>query len=132
MIECFAMPEPNSGCLIWLGGIDAEGYGRYKGRHAHIVSFEETHGPVSQGKVLHHKCEVPLCIEEKHLIPVTRAEHRRIHSRIKGNLCKNGHDLTIFGVQHYRFSTKRCDIRCGKCEREAAMVRYHKRRNLMT
>lgn len=74
-----AVPEPNSGCLIWLGGLDRSGYGKTSigGRHfrAHTALYTLAIGPVPDGKVLRHSCDVRCCIEPTHLTPGTIAEN---------------------------------------------------------
>jgi hypothetical protein len=70
------IPEPNSGCWIWLGGADVLGYGRlwYKGKVclAHVVSYELHRGvPVHTGFELDHLCKMPCCVNPDHLEAVT-------------------------------------------------------------
>jgi hypothetical protein len=72
-LERLSIPEPNSGCRIWLGSI-WDGYGCFtvgrKSKRAHIASWEEEKGPVPEGMELDHKCRVRCCIEVSHLEPV--------------------------------------------------------------
>ena len=53
-----AVPEPNSGCWLWMGELLWNGYGRgcVNGRRvlAHVLSFEVFHGDVPEGKELDH------------------------------------------------------------------------------
>ena len=77
-----SIPEPNTGCLIWLGSL-AHGYGRIGksrqrgSRYAHIVAYELANGPVPEGLQLDHKCRVRCCINPDHLEPVTQQENIR-------------------------------------------------------
>jgi hypothetical protein len=66
--ECIT-PEPNSGCLLWTGYADEDGYGQIKvgGRggkptRAHRLAWEMVNGPIPKGlEVLHH-CDNPACV----------------------------------------------------------------------
>ena len=76
-LERLSVPEPNSGCVIFLGSL-TDGYGRIgksrkRGtRGAHIVAYELAKGPVPEGLQLDHKCRVRCCINPDHLEPVTQ------------------------------------------------------------
>lgn len=65
------MPEPNSGCLLWLAAVTKAGYGMVNtGRFwatAHRLSFAVHCGPIEAGLQVLHTCDVPICIEPKHL-----------------------------------------------------------------
>jgi hypothetical protein len=41
--------------------------------------FEAERGPIPAGHHLHHVCEEPRCSNLDHLVPVTAAEHKRLH-----------------------------------------------------
>ena len=78
------MPEPMSGCILWLGEIDPNGYGTHNRRSktfkAHKFSYELYKGPVPKGLELDHLCRVRSCVNPDHLEPVTKAENiRRSH-----------------------------------------------------
>lgn len=74
------MPEPNSGCWLWIGPDDgSKGYGRLptlRGSQAHRVSYECFKGEIPEGLTLDHKCRVPSCVNPDHLEPVTMTENR--------------------------------------------------------
>lgn len=78
-LENGCVPEPNSGCVIWLGTCDPEGYGRitYKGKnwHTHRFSYTIFKGKISKGKVVRHKCNCPSCCNPEHLILGTQQEN---------------------------------------------------------
>lgn len=69
----FAMPEPNSGCWLWTGCLDKNGYGkvssgiRSKPVHAYRASYEEFVGPIPKGLCVLHKCDVRSCVNPDHL-----------------------------------------------------------------
>src|SRR2546421_6548023 len=75
-----SIPEPNSGCHLWIGHENAPGgYGRlsYRGRLylAHRLSYESAIGPVPAGLQLDHLCRVRCCVNPAHLEPVTGREN---------------------------------------------------------
>jgi len=74
--------DPKTGCHIWLRARSPQGYGRQqnprtgKFSYAHIVAWEEKHGPVPKGKELDHfKCDNPACRNPNHLKPVTHKQN---------------------------------------------------------
>lgn len=93
------IPEPNSGCWIWLASTN-QGYGVIKvgGRYkpAHRVSFLIAGGSIPEGLVLDHKCRNTACVNPAHLEPTTIGENIRRgdnHYRSATN-CKRGHQFT--------------------------------------
>lgn len=70
------MPEPNSGCLFWMGALNQFGYGRVgvNGRRtvAHRAIYEMACGPVDPSLELDHLCRVRCCVNPAHLEPVTK------------------------------------------------------------
>lgn len=48
-------------------------------KHAHRVAWENAHGPIPPGHVIHHVCGDKYCVELDHLQLVTHAEHAAIH-----------------------------------------------------
>jgi hypothetical protein len=75
-----AIPEPNTGCWLWLGCPDAAGYGRTTigGAHRHVWRL---YGRAVDGvnHVLHHRCGVRRCVNPAHLDLQDRAAHMQQH-----------------------------------------------------
>jgi hypothetical protein len=125
--DLWTIPEPNSGCLLWLGHLSIEGYGRFKHDRkremAHRFAYEQAFGPVPAGLTLDHLCRVRSCVNPKHLEPVTMKENglrglgptalnfRKTH-------CKRGHLLA--GDNLYPYPNQR---HCRPCARLRAKLR---------
>jgi hypothetical protein len=75
------MPEPNSGCFLWLNGLNSTGYafvwsgGRMR-RVTRIVC-EEVYGAPGPRMEASHLCDVPLCVNPLHLRWETPAQNNQ-------------------------------------------------------
>jgi hypothetical protein len=81
-LERLSIPEPNSGCWLWLGSINAQGYGQIMMRNqrkmkAHRVSFETYNGSIPDGLHVLHRCDLPGCINPEHLFCGTVSDNMR-------------------------------------------------------
>jgi hypothetical protein len=66
------IPEPNSGCWLWVRSIsrNGNGYGFFKlgeERTAHRSSWIIFRGIIPAGKFVLHKCDTPSCVNPDHL-----------------------------------------------------------------
>jgi hypothetical protein len=70
-IDRLSIPEPNTGCQLWIGPLNQGGYGKIKVkgnmRPAHRVSYAESIGPIPDGLFVCHKCDTPACVNPDHL-----------------------------------------------------------------
>lgn len=106
------IPEPNSGCWLWMGSISRAGYGwlNYGGLsvYAHRFSYIRKHGSIPAQCYLDHLCRVHCCVNPSHLEAVSPRTNslRGIGPKKIGELqsgkshCKNGH---IFDEENTRW-----------------------------
>lgn len=98
------MPEPNSGCWLWMGCVAKTGYGVFqhvwnRSELAHRSAYKIFVGEIPARKHLDHKCRVTSCVNPAHLEPVTPRENtlRGISPPAKfakQTHCKHGHEMT--------------------------------------
>ena len=87
------IPEPNSGCWIWLGVVRNSGYGLIgvgsdvdgtrTMKSVHRVAYEEFVGEIPTGLYVLHRCDNKLCVNPEHLFVGTQADNMR-DMHIKG------------------------------------------------
>lgn len=92
-------PLPWSGCLVWTGAVDGDGYGmiRSGGKvvRVHRYTWGRENGPIPEGMRVDHRyhCD-PACCEVAHLRLATQTEntrHRRGASRNSRTGVRNVH-----------------------------------------
>jgi len=70
-VERMSIPEPNTGCHLWMGATGEGGYGKIKVngsmRRAHRVSYAANIGEIPSGMFVCHKCDTPACVNPDHL-----------------------------------------------------------------
>ncbi|WP_316886350.1 HNH endonuclease signature motif containing protein [Ralstonia thomasii] len=110
---------PESGCWIWMGALDRDGYGqigaRGKSLKAHRASYEMFTGPIPKELHIDHLCRVRACCNPHHLEPVTprenvlRSEGVAAACAVK-TCCVNGHpyDETNTGVHNNKRYCREC------------------------
>ena len=97
LFERHYMPVTETGCWIWIGGVNHKGYGSCKGLHgktasAHRTSWELHIGEIPSGLFVLHRCDVPSCVNPDHLFLGT-AKDNTMDMMAKGrHVTKRGSD----------------------------------------
>jgi len=102
-IEDRSIPEPMTGCWIWLASLGSHGYGNASepGRRvdvAHRVSYRAFVGPIPDGMLVQHSCDNHWCVAPHHLSLGTDATNALDKQR-KGRAAKK---LTMRDVRAIR------------------------------
>lgn len=118
-------PEPNSGCLLWIGARHRQGYGlvwsrrgTQKARFAHRIAYEDRYGAIPPELEIDHLCRVRCCVNPRHLeaVPLIVNNHRGMGVaaiNMRKTHCPRGH-------LHEKASPGRPRI-CKVCRRAAHM-----------
>ena len=117
MIERFEekyMPEPMSGCWLWIGatgGRKGSGYGRFwDGERydlVHRISYRYFNGAIPDGCIVDHKCDNSSCVNPKHLQTISQSNNVLRGVRLKSH-CKHGHEYTKENTTIKRDGSRSC------------------------
>lgn len=110
------IPEPNSGCWLWLGAAHQDGYGciylsKAKVVPSHRMFYERHRGPIPSGLFVLHQCDTRLCCNPDHLFLGTQADN--MADKVRKGRCQDqrgekapGSVLTRSDVDKIRASSK--------------------------
>lgn len=131
MLERNSIPEPNSGCWLWLRGVSGGrknypvwGQKEQRRQVSHLALLLRGI-VVPRGYDACHSCDNPFCVNPDHLFVGTRTENMR-DAQAKGRLvgygkrefCKQGHPLSGDNVRIDPKTGKRscciCRLRWGR------------------
>ncbi len=122
----------SGGCWLWyktnsLGYAQAQVEGR--SRFVHRIMYALFVGPIPPGRLVHHTCRDPGCVNPSHLRVVTDREHAAEHGNGAKTHCKYGHPFTPenTALVSYAFGIER---RCRECANRRSRESYRRRRGL--
>lgn len=77
--ESKIMPEPNTGCWIWMDFLSYKGYGQFwvngKFNKAHRFSYELYKSEIPVHKLVCHSCDNPSCVNPDYLFIGTNQDN---------------------------------------------------------
>ena len=120
------MPEPNTGCWLWVASIGSHGYGQIHANGypvlAHRLSYEMHRETIPEGMTIDHLCRQKVCVNPDHMETVTLAENLRRadhkagipKGRYKATHCAKGHSYLITA----KFNRSERRRYCSVCYRD--------------
>ncbi len=119
-------------CWLWQGWTNGKGYGNlWHGPQpchhilAHRLAWQLVKGSLSEGQMLHHRCEHRNCVNPNHMEVGTRRTHSQIHFpnsqcpaaiNSRKTHCLRGHPFDAENTQIRRDGSRECRI----CNRDRA------------
>jgi hypothetical protein len=116
------IPEPNSGCWLWIASCVTGGYGKFffqgKYRRAHRVAWVLHRGLIPPGLDVLHRCDTSCCVNPDHLFLGTDSVNMRdcVRKGRYGNqntgktVCAHGHPLIADNVYLMPAGGRSCRI----------------------
>lgn len=108
----WARVNKSNGCWLWTGTVQVRGYGAFfisKARgyvKAHRFSYELNVGPIPDGMLVCHRCDVRNCVRPDHLflgdnaINMADMTAKRRHVNQAKTHCIRGHEFTPENTYH--------------------------------
>lgn len=114
IVRFFSYVKIRPDCWLWIGPKRAYRYGKFffRGKHlaAHRFMYELCHGEIPLGLIICHTCDVPLCVNPKHLYAGTQKDNmrdcieRKRNWNIQKSHCRRGHP---FNADNTRISVRK-------------------------
>lgn len=109
------IPEPNSGCWLWVGQQHRQGYGclmiNGKFKLAHRVMYERFVGPIPDGMMVLHKCDIPSCVNPDHLFVGTQTDNMH-------DMCAKGRHTPVAGERNSHAKLTVADVIAIRASKE--------------
>jgi len=107
----------DAGCWLWQRTVGQDGYGRTlrckKWYLAHRLYWQELRGPIPEGRVIDHLCNVRSCVNPDHMELVSQAENSRRSPQTKLTHDQVIEIRTLIGVIGYRRIAARYGVSSG-------------------
>lgn len=137
--EKYFIPEPNSGCWIWVGAMLGKERGGFRmGPDKNFVKIAASRaswliykGEIEDGLLVCHKCDVPFCVNPDHLFLGTHKDNtidmvnKNRHFKKKQTHCPNGHEYTKENTGHRKDNGTRW---CRSCDRTSAKLKFQRKK----
>jgi len=122
---------PESGCWLWIGSITNHGYGtmtlgRNKNISAHRASYELRHGPIPDGMLALHHCDIKCCVNPDHIFLGNQQDNMtdKVCKNRQAKGSKHGQaKLTEQQAREAKFGTAQPTELAQKFNCSAAMIR---------
>ncbi len=122
------IPEPTSGCWLWLGSASKRDNGigqiRWLGRtySVHALAWRSAGGEPSDAVL--HKCGVGCCVNPSHLVAGALGDTaKRKWAGYHPTHCKHGHELADDNLYRMRLPDGRLRRVCKRCHRDRIAMR---------
>lgn len=108
----------NDGCWIHTNATGSHGYAQYgRAGLAHRVAWELTHGPIPDGAMVLHRCNVKRCVNPSHLYLGTHRENMDDVARAKNHPKRKLSTEQVAEIRSGKFSARELARRYGVTQR---------------
>ncbi len=113
-VEDRSIPEPNSGCWLWLLSLGSHGYGQGWTKEtgvttAHRLSHIAFKGPIPEGFEVDHLCMNKVCVNPDHLEATSKSENLKRAAKAAGKTVCDTLAETLERRRSYKLAWQRAD-----------------------